>query len=140
MLFNCRSCDQEATDRYPSAGLVCKPCVITANSARAKLRHPLYAALSNAKHRAKRDGRDFAIGLDDLPMPAVCPLLGIDLVYGGTKRSAGSPTIDRLDSRFGYTPENVWVISERANRIKNNATVEELEKIAEGIRRAVVGV
>lgn len=46
----------------------------------------------------------------------------------------GSPTLDRIVPDKGYVRENVWVISGRANRIKNDATIEELELIAEALR------
>ena len=42
-----------------------------------------------------------------------------------------SYSLDRIDSTKGYTIENLMVISNRANRIKNNASNEELEKINE---------
>jgi hypothetical protein len=45
------------------------------------------------------------------------------------KAAPNSPTIDRIDPRLGYVPGNVHVVSHRANRIKNNATLEEFEKI-----------
>jgi hypothetical protein len=40
-----------------------------------------------------------------------------------------SPSLDRINNNLGYVPGNVIVVSDRANRIKNNATIEELEKI-----------
>lgn len=46
---------------------------------------------------------------------------------GGLKVGDNSPTLDRKDSTRGYVPDNVWVISHRANRMKNNATLEEME-------------
>jgi hypothetical protein len=42
-------------------------------------------------------------------------------------------SIDRIDPSKGYTPDNVWLISQRANRIKNDATPEELKLIAEAV-------
>jgi hypothetical protein len=43
----------------------------------------------------------------------------------------GSPSIDRIDNNGGYTVDNIAVISWRANRLKNNATSDELRQIAE---------
>jgi hypothetical protein len=58
-------------------------------------------------------------------------MLGIPLYpTTGKCAHANSPSIDRLDSRKGYTPENIVVISHRANTIKGNATPEELRMIA----------
>jgi hypothetical protein len=41
-----------------------------------------------------------------------------------------SATVDRIDSRLGYVPGNVIVVSCKANRIKNDATVEEMYRVA----------
>jgi hypothetical protein len=72
--------------------------------------------------------------LDTMNPPDYCPMLGIRLNYGGTgeirKRSDDSPSVDRIDSRKGYTSDNIHIISWRANRIKNDSTPEELVKIA----------
>lgn len=38
-----------------------------------------------------------------------------------------SPSIDKVIPELGYVRGNVWVISNKANRIKNNATLEELK-------------
>lgn len=40
-----------------------------------------------------------------------------------------APSIDRINQDSGYTKDNIRVISWRANHIKNDATLEELEKI-----------
>lgn len=60
--------------------------------------------------------------------PSVCPVLRIPIICGGS-RTDNSPSLDRFDNDKGYTPENVRVISWRANRIKNDGTIEEHEKI-----------
>jgi predicted RND superfamily exporter protein len=46
-----------------------------------------------------------------------------------------TPSLDRIDSKKGYTPDNVWVISHRANQIKNDATIEELKLITENLEK-----
>jgi hypothetical protein len=57
-----------------------------------------------------------------------CPVLGIELQYGG-KRCDATASIDRVIPSLGYVPGNVVVISDRANRIKNDATLAELEAL-----------
>ena len=47
-----------------------------------------------------------------------------------------SAHLDRLDPNKGYVIGNVSWISGRANRIKYNATVEELRAIADWMERA----
>lgn len=92
-------------------------------------------AYYNAKRRAKCNNLEFSLTREWLyeNLVAVCPLLGTLLVYNGNKPSDASASIDRKDSTGGYTPDNCRVISLRANRIKNNATQEELQRIAESL-------
>jgi hypothetical protein len=86
-----------------------------------------------AKHRAKKRGLEFNLTYDDIIVPEFCPVLGLKLSVnvGEKKIKDTSPTIDRIDSTKGYICGNVVVVSWRVNRIKNNATIEELRKIAD---------
>ena len=70
--------------------------------------------------------------LTSLHLPDVCPVLGLVLEYNSGKgaRSDCSPSIDRIDSSKGYVLDNIHILSWRANRIKNDSTPEELQKIA----------
>jgi len=90
-----------------------------------------------AKVRAREKGTGLSITPDDFRPVTHCPLLGIPLEF--SKRGKGpcpnSPTIDRLDSSLGYVPGNVWVISHKANSIKRDSTLEELEMIAINLRK-----
>jgi hypothetical protein len=92
---------------------------------------PARILFTGAKARAKRLGQDFSITIEDVLIPDVCPVLGIKLKRntGGHGFSNASPTIDRIDSSKGYIKGNVAVISGRANRVKINATVAEMEAI-----------
>ncbi len=93
-------------------------------------------ALNNAKKRAKQRGLPFSITLNWLIEAAgdACPLLGTPLNYANTVSAADSPAVDRIDSANGYTPDNCWVISMKANRIKSDATVGEIETLAKALR------
>lgn len=97
------------------------------------------AWLKNAKQKSEAKGWQFDLEeawlMDLLMQSSVCPLLGIPLVMQpGKGRQPDSPSLDRIDSSRGYTKNNVWIISTRANTIKNDATVEELELIAKSLR------
>lgn len=85
--------------------------------------------LAVARWRANRDGRPFEITLEDIEWPSHCPVLGIELDYFATKRSDNSPSLDRIDNSLGYTKENTWVISNRANRVKSDSSLEELKTL-----------
>jgi hypothetical protein len=93
-----------------------------------------------SKSRAKKKGFEHSITIHDIHIPDICPLLGIPL-FPGTNGKVGpnSPTLDRIDSSKGYTPDNVWVISYKANTIKSNATPEELLTIATRLSDFVKG-
>lgn len=71
--------------------------------------------------------RNNAITLTDLGIvPTICPVLGIEItVFGGRDNR---PEIDRLIPSLGYVPGNVAIISARANRIKNDGTLDDLVK------------
>lgn len=93
------------------------------------------AMLQAAKARAKQKGLLFTITEADITVPDACPLLGIPLAASREARTPGSPSLDRKDARKGYVPGNVWVISYRANRIKNDATVAEFVMMADNLKR-----
>lgn len=86
----------------------------------------LYGAFA----RSKSKNLEFSLVLLDIVIPKFCPVLGIPLRYGIGKAIDNSPTIDRIDNSKGYTKENIVIISYRANRIKSNATIKELEQIS----------
>lgn len=96
---------------------------------------------NRAKMGAKKRGLEFSISLSDIDCPDVCPVLGIKLNWGAPsngRRSIDSPSIDRWDSSLGYVPGNVVVMSWRANRIKCDATVYEVEKLLSYMRRKAI--
>ena len=88
-----------------------------------------------AKRRAKQLGLDFNLEESDVIVPEVCPILGLELVLNEGKLCAASASLDRIDSSKGYVKGNVWIISHKANAMKNNATAEELIKFALWIQR-----
>jgi hypothetical protein len=61
----------------------------------------------------------------------VCPILCIPLKWNKGKAYDNSYSFDRIDNNGAYEIGNIVVVSNRANRLKGNATVEELVKIAE---------
>ena len=91
---------------------------------------------NSARQRARKSGLVFDITINDIDIPAVCPVLGIPLFVGSGKLSRNSPTLDRIDSSKGYTRENIKVISHRANTIKSNATASEIYKVYEYMKSA----
>lgn len=73
--------------------------------------------------RAKERNLPYDLELTDIVIPEVCPLLGVSLVRDFSDRSA-SPSLDRVDPKKGYVKGNVRVISMKANRMKQDVTLE----------------
>jgi hypothetical protein len=90
--------------------------------------------LYKARKRADKKGMAFRLTASDIHIPPSCPILGIPLVKGDRVSWAFSPTIDRLDNDLGYTPSNVWVISNLANSMKSSARPELLRRFASWVR------
>tara|TARA_R100001443_G_scaffold31498_2_gene45569 strand:- start:1677 stop:1922 length:246 start_codon:yes stop_codon:yes gene_type:complete len=76
---------------------------------------------------------EFTITKEDIIVPDVCPLLGIPIIPKAKDRYH-SPSLDRKDNSKGYTPDNTWVISTRANVLKNNAHSDELLLLATNLQ------
>lgn len=87
-----------------------------------------------SRERAKKAGVPFTISIGDIQVPDVCPVLGIPLKRGIGVLSQNSPTLDRFYPEKGYVPGNITVISMRANLIKTNAAVDEIEAVARWMR------
>ena len=149
---NCTRCKNEREDElFRKHRTVCRVCEreislqryhkIYADPERAKHRasvvrkhrhnHPEQYLYLNAKRRAEKFNLEFTIQLSDVVIPATCPVLGIKLKVNknGHRQWDNSPTIDRIDNSKGYTPDNIKVISWKANNIKGFGTIEDFEKI-----------
>lgn len=87
----------------------------------------------SARARAKSKGLEFNLTMESVSIPTVCPVLGITIVpFGdGVGFQDASPSLDRIDNAKGYTADNVIVVSWRANRIKCDATVDEMRRLYE---------
>lgn len=93
--------------------------------------------LSNIKTRAKANGLPFNLTMETLPpMPERCPALNIPLARGG-KGSPNGPELDRLVPALGYVVGNVQWISRRANCMKSDATLEEVDALAAWLRKHI---
>ncbi len=99
------------------------------------------ALCMQAKGRAKRDGREFA--LDPLAIQATwetdphCAYCGVGLEMGTKAFTNVSPTLDRVDTARGYTPDNVVLACFRCNTLKRDATLEELKALVQNVERVL---
>lgn len=95
--------------------------------------HWIIRAVGRAKKRAEQNGLPFDITVEYIEsiFPDKCPIFGTEFNFIGNKTSRPeSPSLDKIDSQKGYIMGNVEIISMKANVIKQNATSEEIFKVA----------
>ena len=93
-----------------------------------------------AKKRAKASGIPFSLEIEDIVIPETCPVFGFPLVknLGGKGPSSLSPSLDRIIPELGYVKGNIQVISYLANKMKSNATQEQLSLFAKWINNNLI--
>ena len=96
--------------------------------------------LGSAKRRAKRDNVPFSITGEYLLSIATdeCPVFHTPFEWGLSGLGQGhakpnGPTLDRIEPNLGYVEGNVAFISSRANRLKDDGTMQEHYDIADWI-------
>lgn len=100
-----------------------------------RLNHPAQRLFQTARQRARDNNLVFDLTPEDVVIPDVCPVLGIPIKSATGYQSYNSPSIDQVEPGKGYTKTNTCVISWRANRLKNNGTLIEIEAIARYMRK-----
>ena len=100
--------------------------------------NPIPQLIYNFKKRAKLTGVPFDLEPQDIKNKlnlagSKCPVLGVDMEISklGSKNNDLTPSIDRIDPKKGYVKDNIIVVSMRANRIKTDATVDEIRRVAD---------
>ncbi len=94
-------------------------------------KNPEKYLLMGAKRRSKRQNLPFSLTTEDIIIPDKCPVLGTPF----ERCTPYAASIDRIIPSLGYVSGNVKVISRRANIIKRDATLEELEAITRWLRQ-----
>lgn len=97
---------------------------------RRKLKNRL---LNAARARSRKYGYEFDLTEKDIVLPKYCPLLGIEMFVTESRKGSkhSSFSLDRIDSSKGYTKDNVWVISHKANSMKSDSNYEDFKKMAD---------
>lgn len=100
-----------------------------------------YDLWRRAKRRAAVSGRTFEVTADDLrrliEKTTHCPYTGVPLDLGrmdGVKRNPWGPSVDRKDSRKGYTLDNIEITSLWWNLAKNEWPPEVMKAALYGLR------
>lgn len=81
-----------------------------------------------ARRTAKKRFVPFDLTADDIVIPEKCPVFGRKLDL--TRKGPWSPSLDRIEPKKGYVRGNVIVVSWRANQLKGDATINELQTLA----------
>lgn len=96
-------------------------------------KNPRRKLLLDSRYRAKKAGIPFDLTLDDIPqIPLFCPIfpwIALEVSLGKKHGRDNSPSIDRIRPNLGYTKGNIRITSWKANRLRNNATLKELESL-----------
>ncbi len=147
MIFKvCKKCCVEkiSTD-FPkgkdSNGLyyICKQCTIDRSTRLYRTKDPrqrwIDAVTSDIKGRSKRLNIEWSLTKDDLnrmlnEQECKCIYCKKSFTFNGTRADhRSSPSVDRLLVGNGYVVDNVVLACSRCNTIKNDATLDDLQKI-----------
>ena len=108
-----------------------------------RLKNTMHYQFQQRKSKACKKGIPFIIEFSDIEQPEYCPVFGLKLNYAWTgKKGPGDPnkaTLDRVIPELGYVPGNVYIISWRANFLKSDAKIEELEKLLTYMKEKING-
>ena len=91
-----------------------------------------------AKARAKLKDIPFKITWEeilDLVGKGFCPVFGTPYNLSSRGVTNASANLDRRVASLGYTKKNCRVISNLANRIKTNATIEQISTVLNWMRK-----
>lgn len=124
-------------------------CAFQASREKAKV---LWAAsrarllFQRAKDRAGAKGLEFSLSQRDIVQRVAsgfCEVTGIPFLLNHrservTQRNQFAPSLDRIDSRKGYTTDNVQVVVWIYNAAKGEGTHEEVMRMASALIRGAV--
>lgn len=95
--------------------------------------HIRFQILQHIRRRARNNGYETDLCLSDIPEPGdVCPVLGTKFKKAKGPLSDSSVSVDKINPNLPYLKKyvsNLRLISYRANRIKNDASIDELKKV-----------
>jgi hypothetical protein len=145
----CQSCEKDKDptefpirkDRSDKLRPYCKVCANDINKARYsshRKNNPFLHRCTRAKSRAASLELPFDLTPEYLESiwTGVCPVLGVELNLVTDRSDEYAAELDRFNPSLGYTKGNVHWLSRKANRIKNNTSVEILEKLLEWMKNA----
>lgn len=121
---------------WMGVNVVCKDCRKPVTKKSWDKRSIEYKVFHRAKARAQQKGLDFDLSVEDINIPIECPVFKKPLSVGDPN---WAPSIDRIDPTKGYTKDNIQIISNKANRMKSDASPEELKNFCAWILTPYIG-
>lgn len=151
-LKRCITCSIEKPlsmfDNRPDRGPTSKRTVCTACRAEGQRRRykkhcseqPFKNKINKAKQRAAL--HDLPFDLDEEYLRSiwtgVCPVFGVEIFYGQDRGLDNTAELDKIVPKLGYVKGNVVFLSRRANRLKNDASLEDLKQLVTWMEKIVV--
>lgn len=91
----------------------------------------VYRKLGVIHNRAAKRGLPFSLtetwwNSQWMAQQGRCAMTGFPMQLTGEKRSPWTASVDRIDPRLGYIPDNCRLVCFRANELRGNMTNEEL--------------
>jgi hypothetical protein len=141
----CYICKEEKEEKFFEAkkGKTTEKCKTCKNSHqieyynRKKFHFPFQNYLNSLKGRCKKNNIKCNLTAEHLEniWTPVCPITNMHLVWEHDPKNDASAELDRLNPALGYVEGNVSWISRRANMLKANSTIEELEAVLSFLKR-----
>lgn len=139
--FTGKPCKRGHISPRRTSNYICMQCAIEvyniSDRDNYRFGNTFYRQFCQRQQAANQKNIPFTILFNEIEQPEYCPVLGIKLNYGWSglnRRDDAKATIDKVIPEVGYVPGNVFVISWRANKLKGNMTLDELQKIMNYIK------
>lgn len=98
-----------------------------------------YMLYNSAKQHSKKLNLDFNLTEEYIkeiyPKDNCCAILKENFIISNKSKNNNSASLDRIDSKIGYIIGNIQVISFKANQIKSNCTLSELELMIKNFKQ-----
>lgn len=133
--FTGKSCPKGHISKRYSHNGVCYECVMESNhnwyhKNKTDIEWRKRRLFKSLENRAKNNNIPFDLDYSDIVWPSHCPVFNVPLEYDCLENAKdNSASFDKVVPKLGYVKGNVRIISHRANWLKQDSTIEQLENI-----------
>jgi len=128
----------DRSGRYRPYCYVCKNDINRSRYEVHRREQPFKLKATRARARSKLLGTPFDLDAAYLESiwTGVCPVLGLTIyLHEKNRLDEFAAELDRFAPEKGYVKGNVHFLSRRANRLKNNATTAELQRLIDWMKK-----